>query len=134
MLYFQFLLWKLRAKTQKSVVQAKIIHIWIKSKGKSAPQAKNFEVFNIRNTIFNSFSFKSNTKSWKFFRLRRDSLNPSVFHTKTQYPLNPSDFSLNPSNLQTPPHPPGGYVEILSIVDKKHDFSTIFQKSLYFQI
>ena len=27
--------------------------------------------------------------------------------------LNPSVFSLNPSDLQTPPHPPGGYVEPL---------------------
>ena len=51
------------SKTKKSMSQTKIIHIWSKSKGKSAPQAKIFVVLNIRNVIFNSFSFKSNTKS-----------------------------------------------------------------------
>ena len=30
--------------------------------------------------------------------------------------LNPSVFSLNPSDLQTPPHPPGGYVEMRGIL------------------
>ena len=52
--------------------QVKIIYICSKSKGKSAPQAKIFEVLNFRNTIFNGFSFKSNAKSWKKIRLRRD--------------------------------------------------------------
>ena len=31
--------------------------------GKSPTQAKNFEILNIRNAIFNVFSFKSNTRS-----------------------------------------------------------------------
>ena len=57
------------------MLQAKIKCIFDLFKGKLAPQAIFFEIFDTRNSIFNSFSFKSDVKSWKIFRLRRDSLN-----------------------------------------------------------
>ena len=40
---------------------------------------------------------------------------------------------LNLKFLETPPHPPGGYVEIICVVDKKHDFSSIFEKAYIFR-
>ena len=40
-----------------------------------------------------------------------------VFSLKNhEISLNPSVFPLNPSDLQTPPHPPGGYVEMSGIL------------------
>ena len=119
------MLWKLRAKTLKINVTGEIIPIYSKSKGKSAPQAKNFGGFNIRNAIFNRFSFKSDTKSWKIFRLRRDSLTKK--NTTKNSPLRKPPLYSDLGEYR------GGFLNGENFLPQKCYFLT-FQKSTTFWI